>query len=142
MKISKKYGPGIIFIVVALVFGINAVASYKFGDLLKPGPALFPAVVSTILFIAGLISISTTATKEVAYLDVRALLIIVAGLLSFAIGTVYINMAVGIAALVYITSYAIKEQMPKYQNIKIVTVLIAAAAVFKYALGMSIPLWK
>jgi hypothetical protein len=142
MNISKKYAPGLIFITVALTFGITAAFNYKFGTAQRPGAALFPIAVSVLLFLVGLASIATSATKELAYLDLKALAIIVAGLVSFAVCTAYINMAVGIAAMVYVTSFAIKEQTPKYQNLKIIAVLLIVAAAFKYALGMNLPLWK
>jgi hypothetical protein len=144
MKISKKYGPGAIFIAVSLVFGIGAITNHSFGQFSKPGPALFPVLLSVLLFLIGVVSIATTIKTDPfpAYLDLHALAMVVAGLVAFALCASFINMAVGIAALVFVTSFAVKEKIPKFQNVKVIAVLIAAAVFFKYVLGLNIPLWK
>lgn len=142
MNISKKYAPGLLFVSAALMFGIDAALNYKLGTFKKPGPGFFPVLVSIFLFLTGIVSIVTTTAKEFAYIDVKALLIIVTSLLSFALFTAFVNMTAGIVALVLISSLANKEQLPRYQSIKIIAVLILVAAGFKYALGMNIQLWN
>ena len=144
MKLSKNYGPGVVFISISAAFGLGSVINYPFGSFAKPGPGLFPIVVSTLLFIIGCISIAVNMKKDAdsAFVDLKALSLIVAGLLAFALCTTYINMAAGIITLVFVTSFAIKEQTPKYQNLKIIVVLLIAASAFKYGLGLNLPLWK
>lgn len=142
MIISKKYAPGVIFVIVSLLYAIYTFSSYKLGSFDKPGPGLFPFVVSTVLFIVGIFSLMVNSDGHWAVIDIKTLSIVVSGIVVFALLTSYVNMALGIVSLAVITSFANKTKVQKSTVVKISIVLILMASAFKYVLGLGIPLWK
>jgi hypothetical protein len=132
---------GLFLIVIALAFGLTAL-HYPIGDFGRAGPGLFPAVVSSMLFLVGLSMVirSRYVPKIPMDLHVRNIGIIIASLVGFALVTLYVNMLAAVVFMVFVatlagTNYSIKR------NIKIAIGLCAMAFVFADLLGMNLPLY-
>jgi len=137
---NKKLLTGIIFILFAVVFGAGS-AGYRVGHLDDPGPALFPLIVSGALAILGIINLieGIVLEKVTADFKLKNIAIITTSLIVFAILSEYVNMIVGIVALISISSAATTPYSVS-RTIKITAGLIAVAFAFKYLLGVNLPL--
>ena len=125
---------------VALAFGLSALR-YRLGDFSRPGPGLFPLLVSGLLLLVALLTIaqSRLETAVPLSLNARNIGLVLLGLASFAALSKWLDMALGIVALVFIaglagTSYSWKR------NLVICAVLLAVAFAFQRLLGLNLPL--
>lgn len=125
---------------IALIFGATSL-SYKVGHFSNSGPGLFPLLVSSLLFLIGLITALRSRTGEPVPLEfnTRNIVIILVSLGGFALLSEYLNMIVGIVFMVFCstlagTSYSVKR------NVKISLGLVAVAFAFQKLLGLNLPL--
>lgn len=132
---------GVFLMLIAAAFGIVA-TTYSVGVLSRGGPGLFPLMVSSILFVIGLII--TVRSFFIARVPIdynfKNIAVVILSLVGFAVLSEYVNMIVGIVFLVFCstlggTSYSV------VRNIKISAGLIAVAFGFKLFLGLNLPLY-
>ena len=77
--------------------------------------------------------------RDTVTLKLRNLAIITASLLAFAVATEYINIVVGIVLLVITSSFASEKYSIK--NVVLISAgLVVVAYLFKYLLGLNLPL--
>lgn len=126
---------------IALLFGIGALR-YEIGQFSRSGPGLFPLMVSTILFICGLVTVVRSYFLEPVLLsyNIKNIAIIVASLGGFALVSEWLNMSVGIVFLVFCATWAGSDYSVK-RNLKICVGLLGVAFAFKFLLGLSLPLY-
>jgi len=132
---------GLFLMAIALIFGVGAFLNYKFGEFSKPGPGMFPLLVSCMLFLLGLLTaVRAFVLSPVAlHFNVRNIAIILSGLCGFALLSQYLDMSLGILFLVFGTALA-GSTFSWRRNIKVSVVLIVIAYVFKYWLQLNLPL--
>lgn len=138
---NRDVASGFLFILIALAFGISALINYPIGALNNPGPALIPLIISSFLLVtgSGILIKGLTASAEVIAFQLKNLVTVMLAIAAFAFATKYVNLMLGIVVLISIATITI----PPYsvvRNAKIIAGLIAIAAVFKYGLGLDLPL--
>ena len=138
---NKKLLTGLLFITIAMIFGIGGSVNYRIGTLDNLGPALFPILVSCLLTILGIINIVESIIFEKVAVNIRAknIGIITLSLIAFALISQYVNMLLGIIALTVIASFCATSYSIA-RVVKIVVGLIIVAYAFKYLLGLNLPI--
>ena len=137
---NRNFVRGLCLMAIALLFG-GVSFNYSMGELSRSGPGLFPMMVSSFLFVIGLLTLVRSHFVEPVPLDysVKNIALILLSLVGFAVISEYINMLLGITFLVFCstlagTSYSVAR------NVKITLGLFAVAFAFKELLGLNLPL--
>ena len=126
---------------VALFFLLQA-PGYSIGSLSRPGPGLFPLIVSGLLLLVSLAIFVRSRFIEVVPLDfrIRNIALVTASLVCFALVSEYVNMLAGIAVMVTMASLASDDfSIPRTAAITIALCLVAIA--MKKGLGVQLPLY-
>ncbi|MGA8784675.1 MAG: tripartite tricarboxylate transporter TctB family protein [Polaromonas sp.] len=139
---NRNFIRGLVLMAIALLFGLVSQQNYSIGQFSRSGPGLFPLMVSSILFLIGLLSVVRSHFVDPVPLDysVKNIAIILLSLVGFTVISEYINMLLGIVFLVFCSTFA-GTSYSVVRNIKISAGLIAVAFAFKYMLGLSLPLY-
>jgi hypothetical protein len=126
---------------ISLTFGLVSLR-YPIGQFGRAGPGLFPLLVSSLLFLIGVVSLvrSRYVEREGLNFSMRNISLIMLSLCGFALISHFINMILGITFMVFCASYAGKEQSVVL-NLKISAGLIAIALAFQKLLGFNLPLY-
>jgi hypothetical protein len=132
---------GLFLMAIALAFGIGALG-YRIDHFSRPGPGLFPLIVSCLLFVIGLISVVRARYAEAVPLDfnLKNIALILLSLCGFALISQHLNMILGITFMVFCASFA-GTSYSVVRNLKITAGLIAVAFAFQELLGLSLPLY-
>jgi len=133
---------GLVLIAISLAFGLPALR-YPIGDFAHAGAGLFPLMVSCLLLLIGVVTVVRARFVAPVPLEVqyRNIAIILASLCSFALVSLFINMTVGIAFMVFLSGFAGSSSYSIVRNLKIAAVLIAVAFAFQKLLGLNLPLY-
>ena len=104
---DKNLVRGLFLIAISLAFGLASLR-YPIGEFSRAGPGLFPLLVSSLLFLIGLITAVRSHFDERVPLDfnLKNIGIILVSLCGFALLSEYINMIVGIVFMVFFASMA------------------------------------
>jgi hypothetical protein len=126
---------------IALLFGLGSL-NYHIGHFSRSGPGLFPLMVSCLLFLIGVVSVvrSRFVKPEPLNYNMKNIALVLSGLCGFALLSEHVNMIVGIVFLVFCVSFA-GTSYSVARNLKICAGLIAIAFVFRYLLGLQLPLF-
>lgn len=138
---SRNFVRGVVIMAIALLFG-GVALSYSVGNLARSGPGLFPLMVSSFLFVIGLITAARSFFVERLPVDygVKNIVLILLSLVGFAVISEYINMILGIVFLVFCSTFA-GTSYSVVRNIKISIGLVLVAFAFKNFLGLNLPLY-
>ncbi|WP_394790048.1 tripartite tricarboxylate transporter TctB family protein [Rhodoferax sp.] len=138
---NRDFVRGLFLMAIALLFGVVSM-NYAIGDLSRPGPRLFPLMVSAFLFLIGALTVARSHFTEPVALNynVKNIALILLSLCGFAVLSEYINMILGIVFLVFCSTLA-GTSYSVVRNVKISLGLIAVAFAFKNFLGLSLPLY-
>lgn len=139
---NRNFVRGLFLMAIALLFGLVAWRNYTLGELSRSGPGLFPLMVSSLLFVVGLLSVVRSHFVDPLPLNynVKNIALILLSLCGFVVASEYLNMIVGIVFLVFCSTFA-GTSYSVVRNIKISVGLIAIAFAFKNFLGLSLPLF-
>jgi len=139
---NRNFVRGLFLMAIALLFGLVALSNYSVGVLSRSGPGLFPLMVSSFLFLVGLLSVVRSHFVDAVPLsyNVKNIAIILLSLIGFALLSEHINMILGIVFLVFCSTFA-GTSYSVLRNIKISLGLIAVAFAFKNLLGLNLPLY-
>lgn len=134
---------GLFLSAVALAFGLPAFRNYPIGHFSRAGPGLFPLMVSGLLLLLGLVSIIRSRFVERHAIDFnwRNIALVIGSLCAFALVSEFVNMILGIAAMVFCASLAGKTPYSIGRNLKIVIGLVLVAFAFQKILGVNLPLY-
>jgi hypothetical protein len=138
---NRNFVRGLCLMAIALVFG-GVSFNYTLGELSRSGPGLFPLMVSSFLFIIGVLTVVRSHFVDPVPLDysVKNIAIILLSLVGFSVLSQYVNMILGIVFLVFCSTLA-GTSYSVVRNIKISVGLVAVAFAFKQFLGLSLPLY-
>jgi hypothetical protein len=138
---NRNFVRGLCLMAIALVFG-GVSFNYTLGELSRSGPGLFPLMVSSFLFIIGVLTVVRSHFVDPVPLDysVKNIAIILLSLVGFSVLSQYVNMILGIVFLVFCSTLA-GTSYSVVRNIKISIGLVAVAFAFKQFLGLSLPLY-
>jgi hypothetical protein len=139
--IDRNLSRGLFLMAISLAFGLTAL-KYPIGDFGRAGPGLFPALVSSMLFMIGVATVIRSRYVDKVRLDMnmRNIAIILGSLCAFAVVTLFVNMIAGIITMVFVSTIAGKTYSWK-RNVKICIGLVLMAFVFAKLLGMNLPLY-
>lgn len=126
---------------ISLLFGLSSVR-YQIGAFSHAGPGLFPALVSGLLFLIGLITAIRARMVAGKPLDlhVKNIAVIIGGLCGFAVVSMFVNMIAGIVFMVFVAAAAGSTYSWK-RNAKVAVGLVLMAFFFSRLLGMNLPLY-
>jgi len=132
---------GLFLIAISLAFGLTSLR-YPIGQFSRAGPGLFPLMVSSLLFLIGLLTVVRSRFVERAHLNfnLKNIALIVLSLCGLAVISLYLNMIVGIVFMVFCASVA-GTSYSVMRNLKISAGLIAVAFAFQKLLGLNLPLY-
>ncbi|MDR2239716.1 MAG: tripartite tricarboxylate transporter TctB family protein [Zoogloeaceae bacterium] len=139
--IDRNLAQGLCLAAIALAFGLSSLL-YPIGTLKRAGPGLFPLIVSSALLVIALLSIARSRFVERQPFEFRLknIVIILLSLSAFVGVSKFINMTVGIAVMVFMSSLAASTYSWR-RNLKISVVLIAVAFAFQRFFGLNLPLY-
>ena len=126
---------------IALIFGLASL-KYKVGEFSRAGPGLFPLLVSSLLFLIGLLTVVRACLVKPIPINynIRNIALVLSGLCGFVLLSEYLNMVAGIVFLVFFASFAGRSYSVA-RNLKISAGLIAIAFVFRNLLGLQLNLF-
>lgn len=138
---DRNLARGIFLMAISLAFGLQSLR-YHIGDFTRAGPGLFPALISSLLFLIGVATVVRSRFVEKVRLDLslRNIGIILGSLCGFAVVTLLVNMTAAIVFMVFVATLAGSSYSWK-RNLKISAGLIVMALVFAKLLGMNLPLY-
>jgi hypothetical protein len=131
----------LLLIAIALLFGLQSLR-FMIGSLDRPGPGLFPLLVSCLLFVVGssILIVSRFTDRVRLGFDAKNIAVIIASIIGFALLSQYVNMIAGIIFLVFCSSFA-ANTYSVLRNVKISAGLVAIALALQKLLGFSLPLY-
>jgi hypothetical protein len=132
---------GLFLIAIALAFGLQSLR-YSVGDFSRAGPGLFPAMVSSLLGLIGVIAVLRTffAPRVRLSLHFQNIAIILVSLCGMAFISHFVNMSAGIVFMVFFSTLA-AASYSWVRNLKICAGLLAMAFVLQKLLGLNLPLY-
>jgi hypothetical protein len=132
---------GLFLMAIALAFGLVSM-NYPMGDLGRAGPGMFPALVSSLLFIVGLSMVihSRFVPRKPMGAQYKNIAVIIGSLCAFALVSTFVNMIAAIVAMVFLSTIA-GSNYSWFRNVKISIGLVLMAFVFARLLGMNLPLY-
>lgn len=131
---------GVFLTAFALVFGVWS-TRYPIGEFSRAGPGLFPLLVSSLLFVIGVVTIVRSRFVAPLPLEFRFknMGYVLLGLCGFALLSEYVNMIVGIIFMVFVSTLA-GTSYSLLRNVKISAGLIAISFGLQQLLGLNLPL--
>lgn len=142
--IDRNLARGMFLMAIALAFGLPA-ARYPVGDFSKPGPGLFPLLVSALLFVIGVVTVVRarfffTTQRVPLEFNFRNVAIILVSLCGCVTVSLLLNMTLGIVFLVFCSTLA-GTSYSVVRNLKVSAGLVAVAFAFHKFLGLNLPLY-
>ena len=113
------------------------------GELSRAGPGLFPLMVSSLLFLIGVVTVvrSRFVAKSPLEFNYKNIGIILVSLCGFALISEYVNMIAGIVFMVFFASLAGTAKYSVMRNLYIAAGLICVGLAFQKLLGFNLPLY-
>ena len=138
---NRNLSRGLFLIAISLAFGLQSLR-YPIGDFSRAGPGLFPALVSSLLFLVGLAIVIRSRFVERVPLDLnfKNIAIIIVSLCGFAVISMVVNMIAGIVFMTFFSTLA-GSSYSWWRNVKIAAGLVTMALVLQKLLGLNLPLY-
>ncbi len=138
--IDRTLARGLFLAAIALTFGLASL-NYKIGTMGRAGPGLFPLMVSGLLGVIALLTIVRSRFEKgpPLQLSLRNIGLLLAALCAFGLVTRYVNMTLGIVAMVFIASFASPKRSLR-RSAAVAAGLVLVAFAFKQFLGLNLPL--
>lgn len=132
---------GLFLLAIAFIFGV-ATVQHNLGNVNRPGPGLFPLIVSCMLGVVAIVTIIRSLFVPVVLMtyNFKNIAVIIGSLIGFAFTSMYVNMTAGVVVLVFFSGLAAKTYSAS-RNAKISVCLIGVAFGFKTFLGLNLPLF-
>jgi hypothetical protein len=139
---DRNLARGVFLMAIALAFGLTSML-YSIGEFRRAGPGLFPLMVSSLLFLIGVITVVRARFVERVHLEfnVKNIAVILGSLCGFALVSHFVNMIAGIITLVFVASFAGTAKYSVKRNTAIAVGLCLVALAFVKLLGFNLPLY-
>jgi hypothetical protein len=139
--IDRHLARGLFLMAVALAFGLPSFR-YTIGSFSRPGPGMFPLIVSALLLLIGIATVvrARLVAHAPLHFNFRNIGLIVGSLCAFVLVSRFVNMTAGIAVMVFVAGFA-ASSYSWVRNAKIAAALIAVAVAFYKLLGLNLPLY-
>lgn len=138
---DRNLARGLFLIAISLAFGLTSM-TYPLGSFSRAGPGLFPLMVSSMVFVIGLITVVRSRFVERVPLgfSLKNIALVLGSLAGFAVLSEYVNMTVGIVFMVFCAGFTAKTYSIS-RNVKVSIALVLVALAFQKLLGVNLPLW-
>jgi hypothetical protein len=139
----KDFWAGLIFVAIGLGFILLA-SQYRYGDMHRMGPAMFPTLVGTLLALLGAIVAMRAFVlpgEPVPRFHARPLLVSLLAIVLFGVALRWLGLVAAVAVLVLVGATAARD-MRLLANLALAVVMVLfSVAVFVWLLGLPLPLW-
>jgi len=131
---------GLVLTGVALLFGLASMR-YSMGSFTRPGPGLFPLIISGILLAIALATIvrSRFLERKPMEFKFKNIALIMLSLCGFALLSELVDMLAGITFLVFVSGFG-AAKYSLVRNLKILAGLVAIAWALEHFLGLNLHL--
>lgn len=136
--LSQSLTRGLLLAGIAIPFGIGALRM-PVGELSDPGPGLLPLITSVILLVLAITIIVQSFIHEAPpiFLNPMNISIIILAMLGFAVITNYVNMALAVVWLVFVSTIA-GTDYSWMRNVKLSASLIVIGFLFERTFGLNL----
>jgi hypothetical protein len=143
IRAPKDFWAGLIFVAIGAGFVLLA-SRYRYGDMHRMGPAMFPTLVGALLTALGAV-IALRAFlltgEPVPSLHLRPLAVSLSAIVLFGVALRWLGLVAAVAILVVVGGYAARH-VRLVENVVLAAVMVLfSVAVFVWLLGLPLPLW-
>jgi Tripartite tricarboxylate transporter TctB family len=145
-KSQRDLFAGLLFVVTGVGFAYASM-QYDFGSSSSPGPGYFPFGLGILLAVLGglvlfkAMSIETRDGERIGRIGWRALLVVVAAIVLFALAMPRIGLPLGVALTALLASRAMPGTRWLEALLLSLALAVFCAGVFVFALKLNLPLW-
>jgi putative tricarboxylic transport membrane protein len=143
IRLSTDLLSGILFLALgafAMIYG----SRYSLGTAARMGPGYYPLLASSGLILIGLTLIVRSlvrTTEEVGAINVRPLILVLAGTLAFGLLIDRLGFIIAALVLVIAARFGGRDFRPVEVAILATGLVAFTLAIFRYGLGMPLKLW-
>ncbi|URI08522.1 tripartite tricarboxylate transporter TctB family protein [Aquincola tertiaricarbonis] len=139
---NQNTARGLFLAAIALAFGGGALLHFPIGTFSRAGAGLFPLMISSLLLLIAVAMLVRARLVPPVPMDFnfRNIALIMASLGGMALASLYLDMAVGIVVMVFISAFAGTTYSIK-RNAIVSASLILVAFGFQQLLGLNLPLF-
>ena len=143
IRLSSDLLSGVLFLALgafAMIYG----SRYGLGTAARMGPGYYPLLASSGLIVMGLVLVVRSmlrTTEAVGDINVRPLVLVLAGTLAFGLLIDRIGFIVASAVLVIAARLGERGFKPVEVAILVLGLIAFTLAIFRYGLGMPLKLW-
>ena len=143
IRSPKDFWAGLIFVTIGAGFILMA-TQYRYGDMHRMGPAMFPTLVGALLALLGAVIAArglVLSGEPVPRFHFRPLAVSLLAIVLFGIALTSLGLVAAVAVLVLVGAYAARDVRP-LENVALAAVMVLfSVAVFVWLLGLPLPLW-
>ena len=143
IRSPKDFWAGLFFVATGVGFVLLA-SQYRYGDMHRMGPAMFPTLVGALLAALGAIIALRAfllSGEPVPSVHLRPLAVSLLAIVLFGVALRWLGLVAAVAILVLVGGYAARHVRLLENAVLAVVMVLFSVAVFVWLLGLSLPLW-
>ena len=143
IRLSTDFLTGLLFLAIG-AFAVIYGSRYSLGTAARMGPGYYPLLASAGLVLLGLVLVVRsflTTTEKIAAINVRPLVLILAGTLAFGLLIDRAGLIIAGLLLVFAARLADRDFRPLEVAVLAICLVAFTLAIFRYGLGMPLRLW-
>ena len=143
IRSPKDFWAGLIFVAIGAGF-IALATQYRYGDMHRMGPAMFPTLVGALLALLGAViavRAFVMSGEPVPRFHLRPLAVSLLAIVLFGVTLQWLGLVTAVAVLVLVGAYAARQVRPLESVALAVALVLFSVAVFVWLLGLPLPLW-
>ena len=139
----KDFWAGLIFVAIGTGFVLLA-SQYRYGDMHRMGPAMFPTLVGALLAALGAVIALRAfllAGEPVPSFHARPLVVSLLAIVLFGVALRWLGLVAAVAVVVLVGGYATRPVRLVENTVLAGVMVLFSVAVFVWLLGLPLPLW-
>ena len=143
IRAPKDFWAGLIFVAIGAGF-IALATQYRYGDMHRMGPAMFPTLVGALLALLGAVVAVrglVLSGEPVPRFHLRPLAVSLLAIVLFGVTLQWLGLVTAVAVLVLVGACAARQVRPLESVALAVALVLFSVAVFVWLLGLPLPLW-
>ncbi len=143
IRSPKDFWAGLIFVAIGAAFILLAM-QYRYGDMHRMGPAMFPTLVGALLALLGAVVAVrgfVLPGEPVPRFHARPLLVSLFAIVLFGVALRWFGLVTAVAVLVLVGAFAARHVRLLENAVLAVVMVLFSVAVFVWLLGLPLPLW-
>ena len=143
IRAPKDFWAGLIFVAIGAGF-IALATQYRYGDMHRMGPAMFPTLVGALLALLGAVvavRAFVMSGEPVPRFHARPLAVSLLAIVLFGVTLQWLGLVTAVAVLVLVGACAARQVRPLESVALAVALVLFSVAVFVWLLGLPLPLW-